>query len=151
MKRINIFIVMLFVFALSLVAMPASADYCPWINDGRLNDDTERSCAAPVIIYTDPLTVVVVNPATQQGETLFTVDDDLIEEVGFSEDENLRIIEETHTYNGFPVIISRLTSGEFQLNAFYPNGEGYVVVWNEDFEHYVFTYYPPFHPKYQGD
>lgn len=129
-----------------------SGAFCAKIKDGRLNDDPQRSCAAPVIIYLERgMRVIVMEPEMQQPRVVFRLTADEYDDIPVPEDENATIVETEDPFTGFPIVFSRLTTGEYQINAFYENGEGYIVIWDADGDHYAATYYPPNHPKYEGD
>ncbi|MEQ8671799.1 MAG: hypothetical protein RIC84_01160 [Aggregatilineales bacterium] len=142
MKRVTRGVAGLLLLVMSLLAFPVAAD-CPNLADGRINDDAARSCAAPVIIYDDPLELYGVNPATSQAILAFTITDAEIEAAGIPDKGYVTIAEGVNPATGKPIAVYRLATGEFQMNSFYPNDEGYVVVWDEEGNHYAYTFYLP--------
>lgn len=115
-------------------ALPATptAPGQPWNpGDDRLNG-TARDQAAPVAIYPDPLQVYAIDPATGQGLLVLGISADQIAAVGVPTDANVTLGEATNPYTGQPVLVSRLTTGEFQLNTVDGAGNPYVVIWDAD-------------------
>ena len=94
------------------------------IGDGRLNDGSDQ-LAAPVAVYdTDQgLDVYLINPENGNGDKIFTVTDD---EVAKVDDEP---IINTMLDGAKGVVLYRLTSGEFQINATNFDGSLYVFDW----------------------
>ncbi len=125
-----------------IVVTPAFAG-CENLADGRINDDAARSCAAPVIIYDDPLTIYAVDAANNTVVLALEVSDEEIKDAGIPEEGYVTIAEGTNPVSGKPIAVYRLSDGEFQVNTFYANDEGYVVVWTEDGDHYAYTFYLP--------
>ena len=152
MRRLLIFALVVLLIASTAIAQRGDSDgdnddadtdaYCAYIRDGRINDDPERSCAAPVIIYADPIRIFTLDPETGVPELVLEIDADEIADAGVPEEANITLAEAVDPFTRFPVVLSRLTTGEFQVNAFYPNGEGYIVIWDADGDHRAFTYYP---------
>jgi hypothetical protein len=98
--------------------------------DGRLNVGS-LDMAAPVALYQDPVAIYGIDPATGQGVPALTLDPAVVEAVGVPTEANVILAEGVHPVLGTPIIISRLTTGEFQLNAYDANGDPYIVVWDE--------------------
>jgi len=104
----------------------------PWNpGDDRLNG-TARDQAAPVAIYPDPLQVYAIDPATGQGLLALTISADQVAEVGVPVDANATLGEATNPFTGQPILISRLTTGEFQMNTVDGAGNPYIVIWDTD-------------------
>lgn len=93
----------------------------------RINNRPHRDCSAPVQIYMESDSFVVLTPGV--GIAI----PELIVEIAANDaipaDRNTIIGEAINPATGRPVIVSRLTTGEYQLNTFYSDGSGYVVVW----------------------
>ncbi len=95
---------------------------------------------APVAIYFQDgaITVYVITPQSE-GEYLFTISAEAIEEAGVPEVDTIVLWEDVNPYGGFDIIVSRLATGEFRLDtrkdaAFNPpdDTEPYIVVWLTD-------------------
>jgi len=104
--------------------------------DDRINNSPPRDCGAPVLIYLIGDNIVVLTPSqgTDVGKPILSID----KRAPIPTGSNTVIGEGTNQLSGRPVIISRLTTGEYQLNTFYPDGTGYIVVWytgKEDLYH----------------
>lgn len=96
------------------------------IQDGRINNLPGKDCAAPVAIYCseDGIDVYLVNPDTGEGTlALRTSKIDLSIPPA---DHN-----QTIASNG-NVLLSRLTTGEYQINTIYgKENKPYVFVWDQ--------------------
>ncbi|MBL8166079.1 MAG: hypothetical protein JNJ61_29120 [Anaerolineae bacterium] len=91
--------------------------------DGRLND---RECGAPVAVYcsnSGGIDVYKINDRSH-GELAVQVLSEQIETMGVPADQN------TTLASNEDIIVSRLTTGEFQVNAYYQDGKPYTVVWD---------------------
>lgn len=99
---------------------------CDTGDPNRVNNMPDKDCAAPVVIYCsgDAIDIYSVDPATGIGTPLFYVSAEEIAAVGVPTDENAVLA----AYP--PVILSRLTTGEFQLNTEDSEKNPYIVVWN---------------------
>ncbi|GAB4315819.1 MAG: hypothetical protein Kow00117_07690 [Phototrophicales bacterium] len=96
------------------------------ILDNRVNNSPIYDCAAPVAVYCDGdnIDVYRINPFTSQGTLLFRATQSEIDAVGIPSVNT--IID-----NAEDVTLYRLTSGEFQINAFYQTEwKPYVKVWD---------------------
>lgn len=91
--------------------------------DGRVN---ATECAPPVVPYCLPYGIFVyeIDPATGEGALLMMVRDEVIAAIGVP-DENTALAQA----NG--VILSRLSTGEFQINALDFEGKPYTLVWDD--------------------
>jgi len=112
-------------------AYPAAAQD----GDGRVNPF--GGLGAPVAIYFEDgtITVWVITPQSE-GEYLFTISAEAIEEAGVPEDGMIVLWEDVNPYGDFEIMVSRLPTGEFRLDtrkdaAFNPpdDTEPYIVVW----------------------
>lgn len=94
------------------------------IGDGRLNDGGDQ-LAAPVAVYDTEqgLDVYLINPANGNGDKIFTATDEEVADVGDTPEVNTVI----DSANG--VVLYRLTSGEFQINATNFDGSPYAFDW----------------------
>ncbi len=99
--------------------------------DGRVNDSSNRDCAAPVAIYSGSIVVYGIDPATGDGAYVLTVGDEQIAAVGVPE-VNTLLAEGVNPYTGQPIAVYRLTTGEYQLNTYYHDGKPYIVVWDDN-------------------
>ncbi len=97
---------------------------------------------APLSIYLcdGDIVVYAIGP-NSVGRYLFTIRESEIESLGIPTDENVLLHEDINPYGGFVIFVSRLTTGEFQLNTFKdarynpPNDiEPYIVVWRTGIE-----------------
>nr|PZN49721.1 MAG: hypothetical protein DIU68_19565 [Chloroflexota bacterium] len=106
---------------------------CDNLYDGRINRNPALDCAAPVAIYYDSATnrilVYGINPDDGEGQ--------LIAELDLSEYDNTPapetneiILVTTHPWYPAPLVISRLSTGEWQLATTYADGKDYIVVWS---------------------
>ena len=106
---------------------------CDNLYDGRINRNPALDCAAPVAIYYDSATnrilVYGINPDDGEGQ--------LIAELDLSEYDNTpapetneTILVTTHPWYSTPLVISRLSTGEWQLATTYADGKDYIVVWS---------------------
>lgn len=134
-KRLATLIVLLLA-ALTLIGNVAGDDLRCVTGDDRINNRPPRDCGAPVLIYLIGDNIVVLTPSqgTDVGKPIMSID----KRTPIPTNSNTVIGEGTNQLSGRPVIISRLTTGEYQLNTFYPDGTGYIVVWytgKEDLYH----------------
>lgn len=106
---------------------PPPPAYC---DDGRIN---WTACAAPVAIYgRTALDVYAIQPQTSRGYLVLQVTAEHIKAVGIPTGENVTLAEGTNPFSGKSIIVSRLTSGEFQVNTSYADNKPYIVVWSAD-------------------
>ncbi|MBZ0303178.1 MAG: SH3 domain-containing protein [Anaerolineae bacterium] len=104
--------------------------------DGRINARPHRDCAAPVAIFVQGNDIVVLAVDDQPGPDQLAVRAPA--NGAIPANANTIIATGTNPVSGRPVIVSRLTTGEYQLNTFLADGSGYVVVWykgREDLYH----------------
>lgn len=102
---------------------------CGAVLDGRLNNRPDLDCGAPVAAYAgETLDVFAVNPQTGDGHMLYRVDPDGLA-AGAT---NQTLWQGVNPYNGSPVIVSLLATGEVQVNAFYADGKAYTIAWPAD-------------------
>ena len=91
--------------------------------DGRVN---AAECAPPVVPFCLPYGIYVyaIDPETGEGSQLMMVRDEVLAAIGVPE-ENTPLAQA----NG--VILSRLMTGEYQINALDFEGNPYVLVWDD--------------------
>lgn len=114
------------------------------ITDGRINKDQRWDCAPPVAVYCTPtgIDIWAVNPETSQGAQYLFVGNAEINRIGVPVEQNVTLGEREG------VILSRLTTGEFQVNAwqhdpYWPGGaKPYVIIWDACPPTYVDHYTP---------
>jgi hypothetical protein len=94
---------------------------CFGLLDGRINNDQSKDCAAPVAVYctSDGFDVYAIDPDTSRGWLAVHLSQEAIDAAGTP----ATIIED----NG--VIVSRLSDGEFQVNAWWADGKPYTIAW----------------------
>ena len=93
------------------------------VEDGRAN---ASDCAAPVAVYCQDsgFNVFVISTQDGHGSLLTTVSADEIARAGLPKDQNVVV----KAVDG--VVISRLTTGEFQINAVQSDGKPYIYIWD---------------------
>jgi hypothetical protein len=93
----------------------------------RINNQPPRDCGAPVAIYLrgDTIAILATGGATNPEQTMVQVSKNTPIPTG----SNLVIGEGTNPFTSKSVILSRLTTGEYQVNTFYPDNTPYIVVW----------------------
>ncbi|NWF70062.1 MAG: hypothetical protein HXY40_13330 [Chloroflexi bacterium] len=94
--------------------------------DGRVNNLLATDAGAPVAVYCRAdggISVYFVSQESSRGSLVVLVTRTRIEAVG---------VPTENTLLGFlgNVRVYRLTTGEFQLNAAYPDGKPYTIVWD---------------------
>jgi hypothetical protein len=129
-------LLILIALLVSFTASVAGDDLRCVSGDNRINNRPPRDCGAPVLIYLIGDNIVVLTPSqgTDVGKPIMSID----KRTPIPTDANVVIGEGTNQLSNRPVIISRLTTGEYQLNTFYLDGAGYIVVWytgQEDLYH----------------
>lgn len=103
----------------------------PHLQDGRINSRTALDIAAPVAVYPgsdEAFYIYVIDPTNGNGFRLLELDQDRVDEVGIPA-QNTLLASDRDPYTGFMVYIYRLSSGEFQINAQYPDGKEYTIIW----------------------
>lgn len=102
----------------------AAPHYICRTGDGRINDADD--CGAPVAIYCtgDAIDIYAINPATAEGSLVIRASYSEIESIGVPKDANITLLRSGN------IILARLTTGEFQVNAVYADGKPYIVTWD---------------------
>lgn len=121
-------VAVLLVMGLVLVlgsAVQAQIPPCDF-KDGRINARPQRDCLAPVAIFMDSKDIRIVETSLHYRENALRAT--------IQRDNNIpaagnAVIWEGSLSTGTPVTLSRLTTGEYQLNSFYPNGPQYIAIW----------------------
>lgn len=95
-------------------------------SDNRLNELYGGDCAAPVVPYCNGsgITVYRMNTEFSTGYLIMAMTAEEIEAIGVPDDQNVVLVQFRD------VILSRLTTGEFQVNAHYEDGKPYVMTWD---------------------
>lgn len=112
-------------------ACGTSSFVAPHLQDGRINSRTALDIAAPVAVYPgsdEAFYIYVIDPTNGNGFRLLELDQDRVDEVGIPA-QNTLLASDRDPYTGFMVYIYRLSSGEFQINAQYPDGKEYTIIW----------------------
>lgn len=134
MQRKAAFVIAAVVLAVTAVfggTYPAAAQ------DGDSRVNPFGGLGAPVAIYYEDgtITVWVITPQSE-GEYLFTISAEAIEDAGVPADGTTVLWEDVNPYGDFEITVSRLPTGEFRLDtrkdaAFNPpdDTEPYIVVW----------------------
>ncbi len=93
-----------------------------FFDDGRV---VRNECYTPAVPFClEEGLQVYVPTETGEGELLFALSHEMIAAIGVPEGENVTLARQGDT------ILSRLTTGEFQLNAFDGEGNPFVLVWD---------------------
>lgn len=132
----KLLVVVLLLCALAGAGIVVGDDLRCVSGDARLNNRPPRDCGAPVLIYWNGDNILVLTPSqgTNVGQPFLSVN----KKTPIPTNGNTVIGQATNPFNGKEVIISRLTTGEYQLNTFYADGTPYIVVWytgQEDLYH----------------
>jgi hypothetical protein len=119
----------LLLLALLLPAAAAQAFQGPPcnLNDGRINARPHRDCGAPVAIFIQGGDIVVLGLNEKPGPQTEALRAPVNSPIPTN--ANTIVAQGTNPVNGRPVILSRLTTGEYQLNTFNAEGVPYIVVW----------------------
>lgn len=118
----------LFVLALPVLGQqPVDPETNCDLDPTRINNHPHRDCSAPVQIYLANGFITVLTPKV--GLNLPTVILETPIESPIPTNANTILAEAINPLTNRPVILSRLTTGEYQLNTFYADGTGYIVVW----------------------
>lgn len=97
--------------------------------DGRINRSTVIDCSAPVAAYSgETLDIYAVSPQTGAGNMVFRVDPKAL----VAQTANQTLWQGVNPFDGQPLIVSLLSTGEVQVNAFYPDGKPYTIAWPAD-------------------
>jgi hypothetical protein len=97
------------------------------LDPNRINNRPHRDCSAPVHIYLANDNILVLTPRIGISEARRVMQVPVAQPIPAN--RNTIIAEAINPFTNRPVILSRLTTGEYQLNTFYPDGTGYIVVW----------------------
>lgn len=119
--------VLVAVVLLPIITVQAAVQTPCNLGDGRINVRPHRDCGAPVAIFIQGDNIVVLAVDDQAGPDPVAATAPANSEIPTA--SNTVIGTGTNPISGKPVIISRLTTGEYQLNTFTPEGTAYTVVW----------------------
>ena len=116
------------ILAALMVGVVQAEDPGCYFNDGRINAASHRDCAAPVAIYlTDnEILILAYDSSIANKPEQFIIRHPRNGTIPAS---NTVLAEATNPVSGRQVILSRLATGEYQVNAFFANGTPYIVVW----------------------
>lgn len=106
---------------------------CPNVFDGRMNNSPANDCAAPVALYMDDagnLDLYGIDPSNGEGQLVVRVSRAELEQLDDLGAGTVTVFEAAHPFTQSPLQLSRLATGELQLNAHYADGKPYVIVWN---------------------
>jgi hypothetical protein len=121
----TLIVLLVSVLALLTAAIPAAAQSrgCG-TNDDRINYDT---CGAPVAIYLrgDNIIVLAASPDARPAQLAVEAS----RGGPIPANGNVILAEGSNPFTGKPVIVSRLTTGEYQLNTQFADGREYIAVW----------------------
>lgn len=114
---------------LTLAVSFAQAQSVCTLTDGRVNARPHRDCSSPVAVYMTDVEVLVLayEPAISNKPEQFIIRAPRNNEIPSG--SNAILGQATNPVNGRPVILSRLVTGEYQLNTFRDTGEPYILVW----------------------
>jgi hypothetical protein len=120
--------VLVALLAILIVGVAQAEDPGCYFNDGRINAASHRDCAAPVTIYlTDnEILVLAYDPSIANKPEQFIIRHP---RNGTIPGSNSVLAQANNPVSGRPVILSRLATGEYQLNTFFETGAPYIVVW----------------------
>jgi len=129
--RLLVPLTLLALLALTAGAALGQARDTRCVNDARINNRPPRDCGAPVVVFFQGSAITVLQPSqgTTPGLPIFSVPRD----GAIPTTANQVLAEAINPYNGQPVVLSRLTTGEFQLNTFFGDGTPYIIVWYQGF------------------
>lgn len=97
--------------------------------DGRINRSTVIDCSAPVAAYSgDTLDIYAVSPQNGAGNMVFRIDPKTL----VAQATNQTLWQGVNPFDGQPLIVSLLSTGEVQVNAFYRDGKPYTIAWPAD-------------------
>jgi hypothetical protein len=105
---------------------------CPAVFDGRINNDPSWDCAPPVAVYcsTDAaFDIYRINWETSRGWLILRVTQAQIDRVGVPSRANVTIARAQPRVGTNGLIVSRLTTGEFQVNTWWDDGKPYTIAW----------------------
>ncbi|PJF39604.1 MAG: hypothetical protein D6737_17065 [Chloroflexi bacterium] len=108
---------------------------CTPLHNG-INECVNGVTTPPVIIQEGSINILFIDPVTGNGSDVTTITDEQIDAIGVPTEANVTIYETTNPFTGHPFLLSRLTTGEFQVNTFYADGKAYIFVWGGDFGAY---------------
>jgi len=99
----------------------------------RVNRDPARDCAPPVAVFcqSDGIDIYEIDRETGEGSLLIRLSNEEIDAVGVPVGGNVTLAQVGD------VIVSRLTTGEFQVNATAFDGQPYVIIWDACMPTYV--------------
>ncbi len=100
-----------------------------YLDDGRVNNRAHRDCGAPIAVYMSDseITILAYDPSITNKPEQFIMRvprDNNIPTAG-----NVVLEQTTNPINGQFVVLSRLTTGEWQVNTAFDNGDGYIFAW----------------------
>jgi hypothetical protein len=100
------------------------------LGDGRINDFPDKDCGAPVAVYFGSIDIYAIDPITSAGTLALRITNDELTTAGVPEDGNLILEQTVNPFTGMAIVVSRLSTGEFQLNTYYADGKPYTISWD---------------------
>jgi hypothetical protein len=138
--RLSTLITLLLVTLLLVVAGSSMAlEEVPgcYLDDGRVNNRAHRDCGSPIAVYmtSNEILVLAYDPSITNKPEQFIMR--VARNNDIPANGNVILDQTTNPVNGRPVILSRLTTGEWQINTFFANGDGYIFAWytGQDVDH----------------
>lgn len=124
MRKTFVLLLIAFIGALTLSATAAAQDRGCGTNDDRIN---YNDCGAPVAIYQRGNRILVLAASNDSRPAQLALE--AARGGPIPANANTIIVEGANPFSGKPVILSRLTTGEYQLNTSFADGREYIVIW----------------------
>jgi hypothetical protein len=102
---------------------------CGNLFDGRINNNQQLDCAAPIAIYDQGLVIFAINPTTGAGTLNIQLSPLAFLTAYNPAFGNVLIAQTANPFTGQLVSVYWLTTNEIQVNTAYADGKAYVVAW----------------------
>ena len=121
-------LILVVILATLMVGVAHADDPGCYFGDGRINAASHRDCAAPVQIFltNNEILVLAYDASIANKPEQFIIRHPRNETIPAA---NSVLAQANNPISGRPVILSRLATGEYQLNTFFDTGTPYIVVW----------------------